>query len=391
VRIFGSQLRGSSVHEIRTLQLGDFHHSLLTNLTFYTSSKHIQTNKQQRIMYFPNLFPLFLLASSIAPALGHGRMTRPSSRNDYAWRLGKEFNQNGLNTKTNGGCGLVEGKNYDLPPADVGWRTQAVYNPGAEIDVEVALTAHHWGHFEFFGCPIGQGQTASESCFNQYPLEFVRDLRFNAPKDPNYPRRAYIPPASMGLNYLYKLKLPSNLSGSIVLIQWRYTTGNSCKSAGYDQYPWPSSWTGVPLRLSPCTPGVPPFAEMFWNCAEVSIGSGGGGSPPPPPSGGGGTCGNGSRGNGVCADNTCCSSFGWCGTSSLHCGTAPPPTVGTCGGGNRGNGRCADSNLCCSQWGWCGTSTAHCGRRNLRETNSTMVVENVDYFEEEVLDAVAPL
>ena len=31
---------------------------------------------------------------------------------------------------------------------------------------------------------------------------------------------------------------------------------------------------------------------------------------------------------------------------------APTPTPGTCGGGSRGNGVCADPNLCCSEWGW---------------------------------------
>jgi hypothetical protein len=65
-------------------------------------------------------------------------------------------------------------------------------------------------------------------------------------------------------------------------------------------------------------------------------------------------------------------------------------TPGTCGGGNPGNGRCADSKLCCSKWGWCGTSTTHCGRRNLRNTNSTMVIEIADNLEE-LLDVVEPL
>ena len=42
-------------------------------------------------------------------------------------------------------------------------------------------------------------------------------------------------------------------------------------------------------------------------------------APGPGPSPGGGTCGNGSPGDGVCADGTCCSQFGWCGTSAEHC------------------------------------------------------------------------
>jgi hypothetical protein len=46
--------------------------------------------------------------------------------------------------------------------------------------------------------------------------------------------------------------------------------------------------------------------EQFWNCAEVRI-TGGSAPTPTPPVGGGGTCGGGNRGNGVCADGTCCS------------------------------------------------------------------------------------
>lgn len=41
----------------------------------------------------------------------------------------------------------------------------------------------------------------------------------------------------------------------------------------------------------------------------------------------GGTCGNGDRGDGVCADGSCCSEYGWCGTDVEHCGgggTSPP-------------------------------------------------------------------
>jgi len=37
-----------------------------------------------------------------------------------------------------------------------------------------------------------------------------------------------------------------------------------------------------------------------------------------------GTCGNGNVGNGVCPDGTCCSQYGWCGTTEEHCDEAPP-------------------------------------------------------------------
>mmetsp|Transcript_32883 Transcript_32883/g.40384 ORF Transcript_32883/g.40384 Transcript_32883/m.40384 type:complete len:376 (-) Transcript_32883:142-1269(-) len=73
------------------------------------------------------------------------------------------------------------------------------------------------------------------------------------------------------------------------------------------------------------------------------------------------TCGGGSVGDGVCADGTCCSQYGWCGTSSSHCGTGSR----TCGGGSIGDGVCADGS-CCSKYGWCGTSSSHCTRSKPR-------------------------
>ena len=104
-------------------------------------------------------------------------------------------------------------------------------------------------------------------------------------------------------------------------------------------------------------------------------------------------CGNGKRGNGDCADDACCSEWGWCGISAEHCRVAPspPPAVSPmpsasasptasiapsttapssaqfpsveglmCGNGNRGNGDCAD-DACCSESGWCGISAEFCG------------------------------
>jgi hypothetical protein len=113
-------------------------------------------------------------------------------------------------------------------------------------------------------------------------------------------------------------------------------------------------------------------SEYGWCGTSTEHCSGGGGGSPPTPSSG--TCGNGNRGNGVCADGTCCSKYGWCGTSTEHCsgggaGSPPSPNSGTCGNGNRGNGVCADGT-CCSKYGWCGTSTEHCSGRRLRGNNN---------------------
>jgi len=99
-----------------------------------------------------------------------------------------------------------------------------------------------------------------------------------------------------------------------------------------------------------------------------------------------GTCGT--QGGATCAGSsfgTCCSQYGWCGSTTGHCGdgcnaqagtctgggstTPNPPTTpnapvssdGTCG--TQGGATCAGSSFgtCCSQFGWCGSTTGHCG------------------------------
>ncbi|KAL0937487.1 polysaccharide deacetylase family protein [Colletotrichum truncatum] len=92
----------------------------------------------------------------------------------------------------------------------------------------------------------------------------------------------------------------------------------------------------------------------------------------------------------TCPGTTCCSEYGFCGTTTAHCGTGCQPLFGTCGsaapapsgasatasapaatqtsggispdsscGGDKGY-TCPDST-CCSEYGFCGTTTAHCG------------------------------
>lgn len=114
-------------------------------------------------------------------------------------------------------------------------------------------------------------------------------------------------------------------------------------------------------------------------------GGGGGTTPTPTPSPGGnvsndGTCGT--QGGKTCTGSTfgnCCSQYGWCGSTTDHCGTgcnaafgtctSTPPTTppasistdGTCG--TQGGKTCTGSTFgnCCSQYGWCGSTTGHCG------------------------------
>jgi hypothetical protein len=116
------------------------------------------------------------------------------------------------------------------------------------------FTAHHKGHFEFAICPVAFGEPPSFECFQSNMLEFVADELYGAPKDENYPERAMISPANFagnipstgvaigGIMYRFLMKLPDNVSGNFVLLQWHYISANSCTPIGYSNYPFPTNW-----------------------------------------------------------------------------------------------------------------------------------------------------
>jgi len=68
----------------------------------------------------------------------------------------------------------------------------------------------------------------------------------------------------------------------------------------------------------------------------------------------------------------CCSQYGYCGVTEAHCGAGCQSEFGVCNEKNilvsKVNGRCgpdygkcANSNQCCSKYGYCGTTSDHCG------------------------------
>jgi hypothetical protein len=82
------------------------------------------------------------------------------------------------------------------------------------------------------------------------------------------------------------------------------------------------------------------------------------------------------NGYGSCDEGYCCSKYGWCGKTSDYCSDGCQLEFGICNEINStGNekdidditdrcgeeyGKCADG-LCCSKFGWCGTTSDHCG------------------------------
>jgi hypothetical protein len=112
----------------------------------------------------------------------------------------------------------------------------------------------------------------------------VADELYGATKDPNHPTRAYIAPQVRARNdntgvpgqfYRFRLKLPDNVSGDLVLLQWYYLTANSCTHPGYDKYSFPQDWGDMNDRLSLCgnipadgngTPGTCSRDTFFYHC-----------------------------------------------------------------------------------------------------------------------------
>lgn len=187
---------------------------------------------------------LLLLLLQVHPAFGHGYLATPRSRNLYASEL-TSWTSSTINdpepetcpqclNQGPASCGVTGEHNYDAPHNALGGlmktNIQATYTQGDVIVVEVVLTAHHKGHFVFSGCPIQHGEVPTQACFDEYQLIFVEDVLHDANLDVNYPERAYVAPMEedVGMNvvvrtevrYSFRMKLPRELVGDLVLIQW---------------------------------------------------------------------------------------------------------------------------------------------------------------------------
>lgn len=255
--------------------------------------------------YFLSTTLMILSASSPTSMVdSHAWMPFPVSRNQYAVTHGvwspaagkpkKETTPQGVNSNTNV-CGSQGSNNYDAWLDSEGnpmpWISQAHYAESEDVRVDVAVTAHHYGHFTVSACPNGREST--QDCFDDHPLEFVADLSADGrrmPKDGDHPERAMLWGDATEASYLFKL--PDGLKGDEVLLQWIYWTANSCNYEGYREYfeahqeampsadkgNWNPQLEGCgPIENIPMIRQGTVIAEIFVNCAEVSVGEGSGG------------------------------------------------------------------------------------------------------------------
>ena len=127
-------------------------------------------------------------------------------------------------------------------------------------------------------CVVGSATNCTDpEDFEGGELEFVQDVTETddenypaggMPPDDNYPERAIFGggPTSHGgdvVNFEFEFKLPDGLSGEQVLLQWKYTTANSCSPPGYEHYftvqhPQLPDWYWGGSNLAKCTPPYPP-------------------------------------------------------------------------------------------------------------------------------------
>ncbi|EER00933.1 conserved hypothetical protein [Perkinsus marinus ATCC 50983] len=268
---------------------------------------------------------LIPILSILAIVKGHGWIESPKARNavagpdnHYCRQCGNSggtvnrireknapFPDNHDAEGTHGLCGdPFEGGGTNLPPpAQQTYMQQgpvkATYTQGQNIVIEMDLTVHHWGHFEYRICEGGLSgqkyptQKAGQDCLNKNLLvrpdpksrpECRNAKNIDAsnydcqPLDTAHPERWYLPPQSYGPKYKMTFKLPDDLTCSLCTMQWNWITGNSCLVDGYKEYfakfkeEYPnmdSSWDQSNSPKDSCD--LARDGEQFWNCADIKI------------------------------------------------------------------------------------------------------------------------
>lgn len=160
---------------------------------------------------------LCVMIAKIEEISGHGRLMQPIARSS-AWRkfpslfpayygdnqmfcggTYTQYSQNG------GKCGIC-GESYSAPKqfekGGALYRNLVVakYKRGQTIDVDVEITANHYGYFEFRVCNVdGSISDATQACLDK-----------NVLTDSNGKTKIYIDKSKTGIIKL-KLKLPRNL------------------------------------------------------------------------------------------------------------------------------------------------------------------------------------
>lgn len=278
------------------------------------------------------------LSTMPAAVQGHGYLLEPPSRNYIASIEGVEDTHitSGLPPKENcpeclnrngGVCGnsYVDATDYDTWLDSAGepmpFEARRRYKTGQTIEIRSKISnGEPHGHVEVRGCPLDQA--TNQACFDKYKFEFMlgggsismpkgtsnsemrnetvicssqstqaafcspRDCLPLCSSDSSYPERGYyidtvIVQGSAGSEVVMHFKVPDNLVGEQVILQWQHVAADTCNPPGYTEY------FDIQNDLPECElpylndgttdVGSP---ERHWNCAEVRVDPAARSSPP---------------------------------------------------------------------------------------------------------------
>jgi chitinase len=248
-----------------------------------------------------------LCASLFASGNGHAFMALPKAR--HVLHKGGSYGMGDIQSLSGGGtaleskyghglCGDTAKRREFMAPNAYGpakFGAVATYQQGQAIDIEVDVTAHHWGWFEFRLCVPKDGgkdrnQPITQDCLNKHVLKFDRKYTENSyagkmkaglqspadfignpndyvwehskckwhkspkgsccngggkcsPDEANEHRWVLPDPTKASTKYKMRYLLPPGVHCERCVLQFYYQTGNSP-----DNYP-----------------------EGFWNCADIAI------------------------------------------------------------------------------------------------------------------------
>ncbi|XP_050314667.1 uncharacterized protein LOC126749085 isoform X2 [Anthonomus grandis grandis] len=234
-------------------------------MLFASEMQHFTKILATLLLFYLNQFGL---------VYGHGRLMDPPARNSM-WRFGfpnpVNYNDNELYCggytvqweQNEGKCGICGDPHHveePRPHEAGGMFAKGIitrhYSVGQNIDVEVELTANHYGRFEVFICPNNNDkQEATLDCFEKFPLYLAgtKEVAFQIPED-----------GVKKAVFRYQVQLPPYVTCTQCVFRWVYFTGNQwgvCDNGTY----------AVGCGKS----------ETFINCADIAITSNAGGAIPP--------------------------------------------------------------------------------------------------------------
>lgn len=205
-----------------------------------------------------------------------------------------------------GVCGdLKEGPRDHLRGGEYyhGGKIVATYRKGSVISVGISIVAHHNGFMELHVCNVRKcGGEISENCFRQGHCQQLQRApnkhcdsgksRMCGPIDRKFRGRWYLPCTRYPLNNFkvetfgpstIKYRLPKHMVCEHCVLQWFWTSANSCNPPGvidyFDGDDRPKNWGscvghggargGVARGQQPCSKHR--FPEEYLQCADIAI------------------------------------------------------------------------------------------------------------------------